>query len=283
MQTELAGPREVGPRVVRRGAILIGAALLAATVGYVISAAGTDTWEATAKVAFIEDTRFDYLDAERDRLVGLVEGQAQELRSQSDVHDIIFDRPDRETFIDVVVTSTEPSLSRDVANELAELTVESDRSVRLVPIERELAARTIQLPEIDSRITALELEMQLETEREAFAEANRYEGDAEQLERLTIQLRDAQDSFFLATRFRNRLDVDRAETEQRIVQLELDRDLIDAELRVVRPALLPEEPAGMSSSSVAVIVGISTLALGAIVLAIRPRPHGLTEPAAKGE
>jgi hypothetical protein len=268
MPAEVVGPAVVLRSVARLSGAILLAAVAAAGIAYALGVARTDTWESTAKIAFIEDTRFDYVDAERDRLIGHIEDQVNEHRSSPDVAEIRFDRPSRETFFDVIVRTTDPDGSADLANELAEAIVESDRSIRMEPIDREISARRAQLVVLEDQITELEDEMESERTREAFAEANRYEGDAEQLEELTIELRQAQDATFLAARFRNRLDIDRSENEQRLLELEIDRAIVEAEVRVVRPALVPKEDVGPGAWTLALIAGAATVALGAVMAAL---------------
>lgn len=265
---ELRGPGHVLGFLWRRAAVIVLVAAVIAGLAFAYRSSQTDEYESVAKIAFVEDTRFDYVQAERDRLVGLVEEfVAQELDSGT-VSSIEFFRPDRETFFDVVVRSTDPERSRDVANDVAARIVAADRQLRTESLATELAARSAQLTEIEDELADLDEEIAAQAEREAFAEANRFAGDLDDIERLTIELREAQDRLFLAVRYRNAAVESQIRTRDRITELEIDLDITEAETRVVRPALLPTEAAQPGPVTVAFIAGLSTLALCALGFAL---------------
>lgn len=270
---DLARPTLVMRHVVKRAGVLVAIALVVGAIAFVIRTSADDQWEATAKVAFVEDTRFDYVEAERDRLVGLVDERTQTLLAADDVLSITFDRPNRETFLDVVVRAHDPSRASDVANELADRIVAADRDVRSASLTIELEARIAQLADIDADLREQQEQIAEQTEREAFAEANRFEGDTAQVEALTIELRTAQDALFLAIRDRNALSTRKVVVEDRLAELEVLLATTEAETRVVRPALVPQSPSGPSALTVAFVAAVSALAIGALVLALAFPEH----------
>lgn len=247
---------------------MVAVAAAAAAVGFVLQSSSAEQYESVAKVAFVEDTRFDYLQAERDRLVGFVEDFVAAELLDDRIVSVDFFRPDRETFIDVVVRGTDARATRDLANAIADRIVLADRGVRTQSISAELSARIDQLADIDDQLAALADEIAEQSEREAFAEANRFEGDVDDVERLTIQLRDAQDRLFLAIRYRNSVVESQLRTSDRIDELQISLDITEAETRVVRPALLASEPVGPTPLVVAFIAGISAFAMCALVVAL---------------
>lgn len=264
----LRGPRHILTKLVRRAIAITAVAAIAATLAFLFESNSVDEYESVARVAFVEDTRFDYLQAERDRLVGFVEDFVAGELLDEDIVGVDFIRPDRETFIDVIVRGTDPEVTRDLANSIADRIVLADRGVRTESISAELSARRVQLKDMDDQLAVLAEEIAVQSEREAFAEANRFEGDASDVERLTIQLRTAQDRLFLAVRYRNSVVDSQLRTADRIDELEIALDLTEAETRVVRPALPASEPLGPAPVTVAFIAGMAALALGVLVVAV---------------
>ena len=254
----------------KRGALaVLVLAVLAGLIGAVAGGRGDAEYEATAKLAFIEDTRFDYVDAERDRLIGIVGGvDGQAILARDGLLEVEYVRPDAVTFLDVIVRATSPALAADTANDLAELIVEGDLELRLTPLRAELDVLNAQLTDIDMEIRLLEAEIAKHTATEAFAEANRFEGDAAQLEQLTIELREAQDALFVAVRERNALDTYRLDAETRIAGLEADIAGATAETRLVDPAVPDGSRSDVTASEGAIIGGLAALGLGAVVLAV---------------
>lgn len=267
--TELSSPRQLSANLARRVLLVVALALGAAGVAFIVRSAMDENWESVAKVAFVEDTRFDYVEAERDRLVGLVEGQAVALVETEEIEHIEFFRPNRETFLDVEVVGSDRAAVLDTSNELADLIVAGDRAIRREGIDLELATRTAQLLDIDAEIALLEAEITEQAEREGVAEANRFLGGPDQTEHLTVELRDAQDQLYLATRYRNALIDRRIAANDRIAELDVQLKVVPADTRVVRPALLGDTPVGPTPLTAAVVAGVSVLALGALVLALR--------------
>ena len=243
---------------------------LAAAIAFAAVGRGGAEYEATAKIAFIEDTQFDYVDAERDRLIGLVD--LDEVLARPGVIDVEFDRPDTVTFFDITVTADTADTAADTADDVAEEIVAGDLELRRAPIEAERDVLSDQLDEIASRIAELEAAIAADVEREAFAEANRFEGDADQLERLTIELRQAQDSLFVNQRLRNSLDDYRIRAEERLAELDAELARTTAETRVVEPARIPTERADLSGTTAALLAGLAVLGLGGVGLAIGAAP-----------
>lgn len=265
---ELATPKQVITRIGRHLAIVVAVAVLGAAIAFVVRRAMADEWESVAKVAFVEDTRFDYVEAERDRLVGFVEERSAAFRSTEEIDRIEFVRPNRETFIDVEVVGSDAAAVADAANELAGLIVAGDRAVRRESLEIEMAARREQLALIEAEIVTKQDEIADQTEREAFAEANRFLDGPDEVERLTVELRDAQDQLFLATRYRNALLERQVEAMDRIAELDVQLDVVESETRVVRPALVAQTPIGPSPATAAFIAGVSLFFFGVLLLAL---------------
>lgn len=261
---ELTRPADTMRRLARRTPVLLLLAVVAGGAAYGVRTAMSESFESVAKIAFVEDTRFDYVEAERDRLVGLVDEQVLALLRDDEIDDITFDRPNRETFLDVVVRADDGARARDVAAELADRIVAEDRAVRSESFTNELDARLLQLADIAAELVEQQDEIAEEGEREAFAEANRFEGDTEQVEELTIVLREAQDRLFLATRYRNALLEQQIDVEERIAELEVALAATEAETRVVRPALVPTSPVGPTPATLGFIVAVAVFALGAV-------------------
>lgn len=265
---ELSTPKQVVSRIGRRLVLVLTLAVVAAAIAFVVRRGMSEDWESVAKVAFVEDTRFDYVEAERDRLVGYVEERTAALLLTDEIERVEFVRPNRETFIDVEVVGGNAAVVADAANELAELIVEGDQAVRREFLEIEMAARTDQLVQIDAEIVAKQDEIADQAEREAFAEANRFLDGPDEVERLTVELREAQDQLFLATRYRNALLERQVEVTDRIAELDVQLDVVQSETRVVRPALIAETPVGPTPATAALIAGVSVFFLGILLLAL---------------
>ncbi len=257
------------------GAVAI-LAVLAALIGAWAGGRGNAEYEATAKLAFIEDTRFDYVDAERDRLIGIVDGgDGQAILARDGVIEVDYERPDAVTFLDVIVTATSAELAAGTANDLAELIVAGDLELRLKPLQAEMAVLNSQLTDIDAEIRLLEAEIAEHTATEAFAEANRFEGDAAQLEQLTVELRQAQDALFVAVRERNSLDAYRLDAENRLAGLEADIAGATADTRLVDPAVPADGRSDVTTAEGAIIGVLAALGLGSVSLAmVRTRRPG---------
>ena len=250
-----------------KGLGLIGVlVILGAVAGYVVAGQGSTEYESTAKIAFIEDTQFDYVDAERDRLIGLVDTDA--VLDRPGVLAIDFDRPDTVTFFDTTVSATSAQVAADTANAVADRIVAGDLALRRAPIDAELAVLADQLAEIASEVDALEAAIAADVAREAFAEANRFEGDADQLERLTIDLREAQDALFLNQRIRNSLADYEIQAERRVAELEAELSGTVADTRVVEPARVPDERSDVSPARGALLAALAVLGVGGIGLAV---------------
>lgn len=264
---ELSTPQQLISGIGRRLLIVVVLAIAAAAIAFVVRRGMSEDWESVAKVAFVEDTRFDYVEAERDRLVGFVEDRAAAFLATEEIESIEFFRPNRETFLDVEVVGSDAALVADASNELAELIVAGDQAVRREIVEIELRVQTTQLAEIDGEIVAMQNEIVDQAEREAFAEANRFLDGPEQVEELTVELREAQDQLYLATRYRNALVERQVEATGRIAELDVQLEVVQSETRVVRAALLAETPVGPTPATAALFAGVSMLALGALFLA----------------
>jgi uncharacterized protein involved in exopolysaccharide biosynthesis len=249
------------------------AALVVAAATYAIESSRTEQFEATAKIQFVEDTRFDYVDAERDRLVGYASStDAQGLVNAEGVVSVEYVRPSRETFFDVVVRATDPELAASTANGLAYIIVDAELAAGRERFDREIAALVARNADIEEEMAELQDEVDEASAREAFAEANRFTGDPESVERLTIELRDAQSSLFLMRRFQNRLGVVRDEALIRIGELEVQRSARIAATSVVQPAVAPSDPTAPNPEMAAAVAGsaVATLGLGGFFL-WRPR------------
>lgn len=242
MTGTITGLRATLSLVLQRGLWTIVAALAVGAIAFAVGAVRDDIYESTAKIAFVDETRFDYVDAERDRLVGIANSEAGRAITQTaGVREVDYVRPSREEFLDISVRANDPNTASRVANELADLIVAGDLQFQLDPINAELDARRASADAMNSSIAALETEIDTQTKREAFAEANRFADDAASLERLTIELRDAQDALFLAIRERNALLSTQAENSEIIAQLEIEKAAAPERIRVVIPAVEPED------------------------------------------
>lgn len=258
---------------------MIGLALVVGAVGFAVASMGEPEFSSTAKVAFIEDTRFDYADAERDRLIGHAEGpDGAEITSRPEISAVDYVRPADETFLDVTVTADDPALAAGAANELATLIVARDLELRLEPLVAETAVLERQITDLEGRIAALEDRIAAATQVEAAAEASRFEGSPDDLERLTIELREAQDSLFVDIRERNSLDDYRVRAERRLDEIESDTAGARARTAVVRPGVEPTERSDIPPWRVALIGALATLGLSAAALLSvrdrRPRTAG---------
>ena len=177
------------------------------------------------------------------------------------IESLEFVRPDEQTFLDVEVTAKSAELAQATANELAVEMVEGDRAFRSTPLIARQSALTTLLTELDVDLAALDATIATATSQEAFAEANRFGTDAETLERLTVELRQAQDSRSVNVRRRNILGDFRERSAVELVDVELELETLTSSTRVVRRAVLPTTPDGASPD----VVALAAFALGALV------------------
>lgn len=268
-RTDPAGPQAVLSYVMRRVGLLVVVALIAAAAAYLISSAREPRFSATAKIAFVEDTRFDYVDAERDRLIGFAESvDGREITARDGIVSVDFERPSLETFFDVEVHARSAELAAVVANDLADVIVAGDLALRVEPIDREAEALADRNLILDAQIAELDESIATSTQAEAFAESVRFSSDPATLASLTIELRESQDARNVAIREKNQLQELRGESVVRIAELEAERTGVVASTRIVRPALESSSPEGPSASLVAVLAALGVFVIGATGLCL---------------